>query len=169
MDASLPKDYFALFGLAPRFELDAEVLREVYRTLQAQAHPDRHVQASDQQRRLAVQWATFINEAYNTLRDPVSRARYMLQLRGAAGHDEAQTVKDPVFLMEQMELRERLQDTPTAALGALISELDAQLVSLGNAFAAELARNADEAARITAQKMQFVARLLAEARDRDED
>lgn len=169
MDASFPKDYFALFGLTPRFELDVAVLREVYRTLQAQAHPDRHVQASDQQRRLAVQWATFINEAYNTLRDPVSRARYLLQLRGSAGYDEAQTVKDPAFLMEQMELRERLQDTPTAALGVLISELDAKLASLGNAFSAELARNADAAARVTAQKMQFIARLLAEAHGRDDD
>lgn len=168
MHASLPKDYFALFGLTPGFELDAEALRDIYRKLQAQAHPDRHVQASDQQRRLAVQWATFINEAYNTLRDPVARARYLLQLRGTGGHDESQTVKDPAFLMEQMELREQLDATPAAELGALIAELEAKLATLGKSFAAELARDADEAARGTVQKMQFIARLLAEAHARDE-
>lgn len=168
MNASLPKDFFALFGLAARFELDLEALRETYRKLQAQAHPDRHVQASDQQRRLAVQWATFINEAYNTLRNPVARARYLLQLRGSAGTDESQTVKDPAFLMEQMALRERLDETTSTALGPLIAELEARLTDLGKGFSAELARDADEAARVTMQKMQFVARLLAEAHARDE-
>lgn len=168
MNASLPKDFFALFGLAPRFEVDIEALRETYRNLQAQAHPDRHVQGGDQQRRLAVQWATFINEAFNTLRDPVARARYLLQLRGSAGHDESQTVKDAAFLMEQMALRERLEETPTAQLGSLIHELDTKLTSLGKIFSAELARDAHETARITVQKMQFVARLLAEAHARDE-
>lgn len=168
MHASLPKDYFALFGLAPRFEVDIEALRETYRKLQAQAHPDRHVQAGDQQRRLAVQWATFINEAYNTLRDPVARARYLLQLRGAAGHDESQTVKDPAFLMEQMALRERLDETPVAQLNPLLDELEAKLAELGQSFSAALARDAEETARVTVQKMQFVARLLAEAHARDE-
>lgn len=168
MPVSLPTDYFALFGLTPGFDLDVEALRDTYRKLQAHAHPDRHVQASDQQRRLAVQWATFINEAYNTLRDPVARARYLLQLRDAGGYDESQTIKDPAFLMDQMALREELDATPAANLGALIDRLEAMLTALGKSFAVELARNADEVARSTLQKMQFIARLLAEARARDE-
>lgn len=167
MDASLPKDYFTLFGLAPCFELDPAALRDTYRKLQAQAHPDRHVQASDQQRRLAVQWATFINEAYNILRDPVARARYLLQLRGEAASDESQTVKDPAFLMEQMEWRERLGETPMAALGDLIQEFEAKLAELGELFSSQLTRDA-VAARATVQKMQFVARLLAEAHARED-
>ena len=83
-DYDLAKDYFALLDLPRRQHLDREDLERRYHEVQAQVHPDKHAHLSDQQKRLAMQWATRANEAYLTLKSPLKRAHYLLQL---AGHD----------------------------------------------------------------------------------
>jgi molecular chaperone HscB len=80
--ATLNDSHFDLFHLPPTFSVDQPSLDDAYRTVQAQVHPDRFAAAGDAQRRIAMQWATRTNEAYQTLRDPLKRARYMLSLRG---------------------------------------------------------------------------------------
>ncbi len=100
------KDHFALFGLPRRYAVDRDALEQLFRDLQARVHPDKHAHLGDAERRAAMQWATQVNEAYQTLRDPLKRARYLLHL---AGHDpqiETNTAMPAEFLMEQMELRE---------------------------------------------------------------
>jgi molecular chaperone HscB len=171
MDAALPKDYFALFGLTPSFDLNVEALRDAYRRVQAQAHPDRYVSGSDQQRRIAVQWAAYINEAFATLRDPVARARYLLQLKGVACDKDSETVRAPEFLMQQMELRERLAEAQGADLRQLRSELDGQLEALGETFQQQWAQGGEvalSAALQTLHRMQFYARLREAALAREE-
>lgn len=101
----LRRDYFALFGLPRRQGLDAERLELLYRDIQSRIHPDKHAQ-SDTEQRIAMQLATRVNEAYLTLKDPLRRARYLLEL---AGHDaglETNTAMPAEFLMAQMEMRE---------------------------------------------------------------
>ncbi len=100
------QDYFALLGLPRRHVLDVEELERVYRDVQASVHPDKHAHRADADRRLAMQWATRVNEAYQTLKAPLKRAQYLLHL---AGHDiglESNTAMPAEFLMQQMELRE---------------------------------------------------------------
>ena len=72
MAADLSSSYFQLFGLPRSFEIDAAQLDSRYRELQRIVHPDRYVNAGDQERRLAMQQATRINEGYQTLKDPLS-------------------------------------------------------------------------------------------------
>ena len=114
------KNYFELFGLPVGFRLDKAALSERYRELQRVVHPDRFASGSDQERRISLQQATLVNEAFESLKDPLKRAQYLLQLNGI--HDEGrETTKDTAFLMEQMELREALaearhQADPHAAL-----------------------------------------------------
>src|SRR5260370_1326334 len=80
--ATLNDSHFDLFGLPPTYAIDAKKLDDAYRTVQAQVHPDRFAAARDAQKRVAMQWATRANDAYQTLRDPLKRATYMLSLRG---------------------------------------------------------------------------------------
>jgi molecular chaperone HscB len=104
------KDHFALFGLPRRYALDRDALEESFRDLQARVHPDKHAHLGETERRVAMQWATQVNEAYQTLRDPLKRGRYLLHL---AGHDpqiETNTAMPAAFLMEQMELREAVAE-----------------------------------------------------------
>ena len=72
-------------------------------------HPDRFASAGDAERRASMQWTTRVNEAYRTLRSPVQRARYLLELEGVDVAFETNTAMPPDFLMRQMELREALE------------------------------------------------------------
>ncbi|NQD38132.1 Fe-S protein assembly co-chaperone HscB [Permianibacter sp. IMCC34836] len=119
-------DYFALFGLSPSYALDRDDLTRRYRELQKAVHPDRYANAGESERLMAVSQAARINDAFQTLRDPVSRARYLLQQHGGNWQDE-QTIQDKAFLFEQMELREELEglhaDRELAALEAFATRV----------------------------------------------
>ncbi|MFA7239468.1 MAG: Fe-S protein assembly co-chaperone HscB [Sulfuricellaceae bacterium] len=114
LNLDFEKNHFELFGLAPGFQLDVARLEQAYHDMQAQVHPDKHAHLGDVERRLAMQWATHANEAYQTLRQPLSRARYLLQLHGVAGSEDSNTAMSPAFLMEQMEWREAIMEAKAA-------------------------------------------------------
>lgn len=104
------KNPFELFGLEPNFLLDEQELSQKLRNMLQAVHPDRFASASDQEQLAAMQKTTQINDAYGVLKSPVRRAQALLQLKtGVDGTGEV-TVKDPMFLMQQLELREELED-----------------------------------------------------------
>lgn len=103
-------NYFELFGLPSQFTLDGSLLASQFRQLQTQFHPDKFATASERDRLMAVQKAAQINDAYQILKSPISRAEYLLAENGVELRGEQQTMQDPMFLMEQMELREELED-----------------------------------------------------------
>jgi len=120
-------DHFALFGLPRRQALDLEQLEARYRALQAQAHPDRFAHGSAAEKRRAEQLTARINEAWQTLKDPLRRARYLLEL---AGHDaglETNTAMPLEFLQEQMELREAVAEAKASGDAAALEAQQAQL------------------------------------------
>jgi molecular chaperone HscB len=100
------QDFFALFGLPRRQALDVERLEALYRDIQSKVHPDKYAYLADSEKRLAMQWATRVNEAFLTLKDPLRRARYLLELGGHDVRLETNTAMPVEFLMAQMELRE---------------------------------------------------------------
>ena len=131
---SLSTSPFELFGLPQSFDVDLELLDTRYRGLQQAAHPDRFANASDQERRISMQHATQINEGYRTLKDPLLRGRYLLELDGHRFDDEHHTTRDAVFLMEQMELREALAnvrgaDDAFGVLGDIMERITADLAT----------------------------------------
>lgn len=103
-------DHFALFNLSRRFKIDGKDLDTRYREIQSQVHPDRFANASDVERRRSMQWATHANEAYQTLKKPLERAKYLLHLEGFDIQAENNTAMPADFLMEQMEWREAVMD-----------------------------------------------------------
>ena len=123
------EDHFALFQLKPVFAIDAEQLDAAYRELQARVHPDKFAAATDAEKRVAMQWATRANEAYQTLKHPLKRASYLCEMHGVDLGIESNTTMPTAFLMQQMTWREALDDArdarDLAALEALESELRA--------------------------------------------
>lgn len=106
----LTADFFALFELPRAFRLNLSELDSRYRDIQAQVHPDRFANAGDAERRVSMQWATHANEAYQTLKKPLARAKYLLHLGGHDIQAENNTAMPADFLMEQMEWREAVME-----------------------------------------------------------
>lgn len=113
-------DAFALFGLTPRFALDREALDAAFRAMQAEVHPDKFAHLDPAAQRMAMERATQVNEAYQTLKMPVARGAYLLRRAGIEPFDPANTTMSPEFLMQQIEWREQLDAaTDIAALESL--------------------------------------------------
>jgi molecular chaperone HscB len=123
------QNHFDLFGLPVGFEVDAAKLDAAYREVQGRVHPDRFVNASDAEKRVAMQWATRANEAYQTLKQPHKRAAYLCELHGAPLQVESNTSMPGAFLMQQMEWREALADARAAKDVDAIEALDAEVRS----------------------------------------
>ena len=158
-------DHFTLFGLPRLFRLDAPVLDARYRELAAQVHPDRFAQASDAERRLSLQWATRVNEAYQTLKSPLLRAQYLLSL---AGHDfaaDSNTAMPPEFLMEQMEWREAVAEARQAREHGELEQLHHRVKQRMTDRYAQLAESLDDhddqpLAADRVRRLMFLERLL---------
>ena len=116
---------FELLGLPQQFTLDMAQLQQAWKTLQQQAHPDKHVHADAATQRQAMQWAVRINEAYQRLKLPLQRAAYLCELYGHPIKAEDNTAMSGAFLMQQMQWREALDDAEQdeSALEALLSEV----------------------------------------------
>ncbi len=121
------ENHFALFQLSPQFAIDTAQLDAAYREIQARVHPDRFVAATDAEKRVAMQWATRANEAYQTLKNPLRRAGYLCELNGVDLGIESNTTMPAAFLMQQMAWREALEEARHAKDFAALEALDAEL------------------------------------------
>jgi molecular chaperone HscB len=161
----LTQNYFVLFNLPVGFDVDLAGLTPMYRELQKQYHPDRFAGKPAEQQRHAVQFAALINAAYDTLREPVQRARYLLELAGHPVAIEKSTVGDVDFLAAQMELREELEEVDNLEqLAALRKEVEEWLCNLIREFGIDYAAEDWTEAADTVRKMQFMNRFLDELR-----
>lgn len=155
-------DYFALFGIPQSATVDAEKLREQYQKLQAAAHPDRHAAAPEAQKRAAVQMSARINDAYQTLKNPLSRAAYLLSLRGADAFAEDNTAMPPEFLMRQIEWRETLETADAETRAGLLQTIAAERDAAQKDAAAALATNDVPAAVDAVRKWKYLEKMLSE-------
>jgi len=137
------------------------MLEKAYREIQSQVHPDRFAHAGDAERRASLQWTTRVNEAFQVLKNPVKRASHLLELHGVDVAFETNTAMPPEFLMQQMELRERLEEAKEArALDALRDEMREIKISLEKQIAGKIDVAKDyKAAADLVRKLQFLHRL----------
>lgn len=121
---NLQSDDFELFGVNRQFAQDRAALDARWKALQREAHPDKFAAQGEAAQRVAMQWSVRINEAYQRLKDPLKRAAYLCELRGAPVQAENNTAMPAAFLMQQMAWRESLEDTDSpAGLEALADEV----------------------------------------------
>lgn len=104
---------FELFDLPQKFAQDQGAIAARWKELQREAHPDRFAAHGPAAQRVALQWSVRINEAYQRLKDPLKRAAYLCELLGAPIDAENNTAMPADFLMEQMDLRESLEEAAT--------------------------------------------------------
>lgn len=125
------RDFFSIFGMKPRFAIDLDALELAWRTVQSTVHPDRFATGTDAQRLMALRYSTQVNEAHETLRDPIKRAAYLCQLNGVEIDPERNTAMPAEFLVQQMEWRESMEDSIAAGdskgLAQLMQEVEASL------------------------------------------
>ena len=165
------KNHFELLGLAPAFALETGRLDRSYREIQSKIHPDRFAHAGDAERRASMQWTTQVNEAYRTLKSPVQRAKYLLELNGVDVAFESNTAMPADFLMEQMELRENLEQArDLATLGLLQENLAREKAAIESRIAELIDARRDYAgAKDLVRKLMFLERFgeeIAAAHDR---
>ena len=163
----LTSNFFELFGLPVSYDVDLNQVQQRYMELQKQVHPDKFANASDQEKRLSMQQTSWINEAQTTLKDPVLRATYLLKLKGVDINLENETTMDTGFLMQQLEMRERLENIssepdPLDALDALAKETRANMDDVMKGFADSYQADQFDEAREWVRKLQFMQKAFKE-------
>ena len=161
------QDFFRLFKLSLGFQIDGATLEQNYRALQAQVHPDKSAHLSDAERRLSMQWATRVNEGYQTLKNPLNRARYLLSLHGVDTQEESNTAMPVDFLMQQIEWREGLDAARQKKDSAVLEEMEQRMQSEMRNLQQQLAIDIDETRDYTAasgivRKLKFLEKFAEE-------
>ena len=163
-------NYFELFNIPVSFDVDLSVLPQTYQQLQRLTHPDKFASGSEQEKLVAIQKNAQVNDAYSILKSPLSRAEYLLSLRGIDLQHEQQTIKDTAFLMQQMEWREELaeiaeQSDPLSALESLEDEINhrikSDLIQLSHLLESEQ-KKAEESAADMIRQLKFSYKMLSE-------
>ncbi|MET4580296.1 Fe-S protein assembly co-chaperone HscB [Ottowia thiooxydans] len=155
---------FELFGVAPRFTQDLAYLDARWKELQRQVHPDKFATQGAAAQRVAMQWSARINEAYRRLKNPLKRAAYLCELNGSPIEAENNTAMPAAFLMQQMELREGLDDASTPEELAQIASLSE---SMWSQALVDIERQADleqdwPAATQTVRALMFLEKLASD-------
>ena len=90
-----------------QFNIDLNRLQKSYRIIQAEIHPDKFVSASQIEKNQSLIKSTEVNDAYQTLKNPIKRARYLIEIN--LNSEENNSTLTPSFLMQQMEWEEHLE------------------------------------------------------------
>lgn len=162
MDIS--KSYFEWFDLPESFEVNLELLTERYLALQRIVHPDAYANASDQERRLAIQKSALLNEAMRVLKDPLARANYLLTRHRLPIESRPKPTNDPIFLAEQMQIRESIEEAQAQpnshlAIATILEQLLEQHKSLLQSLAYQLEVGNWLEAQELLYKLQFVEKV----------
>ncbi len=161
-------DFFALFGLSPQFDIDLSQLESRYVEMQNQFHPDRFAGKTGAEKLLAQGQAVSINEAYQTLKDPLKRAGHILAQNGVKFDIEAErTIHDQGLLLEMLERRERLEDIASAVeLQAVKAEMAAEIKSAHAALSALLASRDWDGVQKTMLRLRYLDKFQTELREK---
>jgi molecular chaperone HscB len=151
-------NHFDRLGLPRRFLLDEAELERQYLARSRAVHPDFHAAGASSDLAASLELSAALNEAYNILRDPFTRAEYLLGLEGGSTAAEHKNVP-PEFLAEMLELREQIEEARAGGNTCLaaVAELDADFANRFNKFMAQVARN-----------FEFLEKLSADDSKRDE-
>ena len=155
----MTQNYFELFNLPEKFQIDSVKLQENYRSIQKEIHPDRFATSTENEKVQSMIKSTQVNDAYQTLKSPTKRAKYILSL-----HRSVEKITlPPDFLMQQMEWEEHLEDIEKNN-----KELDQFKLAINKKYEEyslmlstqiDNEQNWNEAA-ITIDKLYFVEKLL---------
>jgi molecular chaperone HscB len=160
-------DHFARLGLPAALELEPVALDRAYFALQRQWHPDRFVAKPAEERAKASTEAAALNDAYRTLKNPLSRAFYLATLKGVELPGDGKTIDDPELLMEAMDAREELQEASSVAEVDTLARFAREDLEKGRANLASLFLANDKGAiRKALLRLRYLDKFADEARAR---
>ena len=170
MTPAASSNFFELFQMPPLFRLDLGQLDRHYLEMQTRVHPDKSAHLSDAERRLSLQWATLANEAYQTLKRPLARARYLLKIHGVDTREEDNTAMPTEFLLEQIEWREEMQEAVTLrnthAMDRLVARLKVETNTLFDSLGTLLDDERQHpAAAVIVRQLAFLDKLGRDLND----
>ena len=158
----MSQNFFVLLKLPEAFVIDLERLDQNYQDIQKEIHPDRFASFDDKTKLESIKKTAQVNDAYQTLRSPIRRAEYMLQLHGINIHDEKYTAVPQDFLMQQMEWREELETNKQnkLALEKLATEIQKNKNDIMNQLPAyfKCKDHLNDAIEIT-RKLNFIEKI----------
>ncbi|KAD5508546.1 hypothetical protein R6Q59_030810 [Mikania micrantha] len=155
-------DYFRIFGLERKFDIEDGSLEGMYKNWQKKLHPDLVHTKSKEEREYAAEQSARVIDAYTTLRKPLSRAIYLMRLEGIEV-DEEQTVSEPELLGEIMEIREAVEEAADSqALNKIQSQMEEKLKHWSNFFANAFGRKFFDEALKSIQRMTYYHRVNEE-------
>jgi molecular chaperone HscB len=160
-------DHFARLGLPAALDLEPAALDRAYFTAQRQWHPDRFVGRPPEERAKASTEAAGLNDAYRTLKDPLSRAVYLAGLNGVELPGDGKTIDDPDLLMEAMEAREALHEAATPeAVDALATQVRQDMQQVLEGLGSLFLRQDKAAIRKALLRLRYLDKFAEEARAR---
>jgi molecular chaperone HscB len=149
-------DYFALFGLPRKLWIEMSGLEQKFLHLSWKLHPDKFVNASEEDRELSLRRSSELNDAYRALKDPVARVEYLLAIAGERKEGGKKQQAPPELLEEVFELNESLDELREAkAAGVDVSALRARLQAAEKNFGEKLA-DVDQQMQATAKDWDIV-------------
>lgn len=164
----LVADHFSRLGLQRKYDLKEDDLERQYFGFQRSFHPDRFAGKTPREQAISMEYAANINDAYETLRDPLLRAEYLLKLEGrkvAGGNGE--TVDEPGLLMEVMELSEVISGADTLdQLLPLMERANAEVAASELALGVVFADNDFDRAATIALRLRYMIKLAGDAQQR---
>lgn len=156
---------FDILGLPQAFDVNLNALEKAYFSAQRETHPDRLIGKAEKEREQAVLRSQLVNDAYETLKNPLTRAEHLLELRDVFVSDEENTSVPPAVLMEMMELRERIaevaQDGP--GLLAMVEDTKKRAADTTAAIAKAFAANDVGAAAAETVRLRYLGKAAEEA------
>ena len=153
--------YFDALGLPQKMGIDRKDVESAFREISQKVHPDRFGRASPIERRLALEHTTWINDAYRVLREPRTRAEYLMGLEGLKVGDEEERANDPELLMSMLELQEEAAVSDAHGLERMLREMKSRSKSLLGLAEAYFDRREgkQETAKRALDELRFVRRL----------
>jgi molecular chaperone HscB len=166
-DQILSCNFFELLKIPVSYDVDLDTVQHEYRELQKKVHPDNYASSDDRDKRLSMQITSHVNEALHTLKDDVLRAAYMLSLKGIDINLDNETTRDMAFLMEQLELRERLESIrdeadPLESLDSMSEKVKQSVEKIKKQFVQSYDDDQLDDAREALRKLQFTNKLKLE-------
>jgi len=159
-------DYFAIFGLPRKLWIEMSTLEQKFLQMSWKLHPDNFVNAPEPERELSLKRSSELNDAYRTLRDPVVRVEYLLEIEGARKEGEHKQQAPPELLEEVFELNESLDELREARQsGGNLATLKARLEAAEKNFQEKLG---EVDAQLQAVAREWDAALEADAAERKE-
>jgi molecular chaperone HscB len=119
-------NYFELFEIPVQLKVDKTSLRARYLELSRKYHPDYFIKETEDVQLEALERSAMLNKAFKTFQDPDETIKYVLQMKGLLEEEEKYELPAE-FLMEVLEINEKLMDDQQEGLSAIVDNLEKEI------------------------------------------